>query len=113
MSVAFMGFSFMIWVLGIGLDSAYSGVVLQSSSFNALVQFSIFREAQVDLLFLSFSFPVPNTAWFAAIGDVVTWNQGMFDGWANWIRVPILLSLSAAFVGPLIVMLFSAILSRR
>lgn len=113
MSLAFMGFSFAIWTVLFALDSIGAQVTGNTDTFNALVQFSIFREAQVDLLFLSFTFPVPNTSWFSAVGDAVTWNQWLFTGWATWVRLIAYLPLTAAFVGPLIVTLFGAILTRR
>lgn len=108
-----IGFMFTTWLLVMGLDTAYAGVNMPTTALNAMAQFSIFREAQLDLLFLSFTFPVPNTAWFSALGDLLTWNQGLFEGWANWIRLSGPQALSVAIIATLVIVLFSAILTRR
>lgn len=81
--------------------------------FNTIVQFQIFREAQVDLLFLSLKFPVPNTEWLKALGNFALLNSSLFEGWANYIRIGLPLALMFGFIFGIIITLFSAILSRR
>lgn len=112
MSHAFAMWSFGLWAFIAALDTIYSGIAFGTTAFNSMVQFSILREAQVDLLFLSFTFPTLNTEWLSSVGDLVTWNQGLFAGWANWIRMFGFLPISMGFVGPLVIVLFSAILMR-
>lgn len=102
-----------IWAI-IGLwGSLYEFSNFDTSSFNVLMQYQILREAQVNLFFFSIKFPIPNTVWFEAIGDLITLNYAMFEGQYNYIRILGLGAFFIGFVGGLTLTLFTAVLGRR
>jgi hypothetical protein len=112
MSIAFTFFSAGAWFLLFLLDTAGAQAVGSTNAMNTFLQFDIITERQADLLFLSFSYPSFNGAWFIAAFNIASFNQWMFAGWAMWIRLIIFLPLLVAFAMPLVLSLLSAVLTR-
>jgi hypothetical protein len=110
-SSAVIGFSFFVWALLFAIDSV-SASIADTACFNTLMSMDLIREAQQDLLFLTFTVPVPNGDWFGCAGNALTWNQWLFTGWANWIRFIAFGAVTVAFLGPVALNLFMSVLSK-
>lgn len=91
----------------------YDGLGTDVSALEAIMQFDIFRDAEVDLFITSFRFPIPNFAYFGAWGDLLTWNSSLWTGWASYVRVAFLGGITAGVVLSLLIALFSGFLSRQ
>jgi hypothetical protein len=113
MTTRFMAFSFFAWFIGGMLGAVYEGTTLDGGAYDALLQFQVFRQFEVNLpLVASLSFPLPNPDYFTDLMSALTWNSSLWADWASYLRVLILMSLSFAFGLPLLMSFFGARLSR-
>ena len=113
MGPLFLAFTFFSWLIITVLGGIYDAQGTETSVMNQIVTFQIFREQEASLGgLLSFTFPVPNLTWFRAVGQALIWDVSWWAGWAQYIRIPLLLSLTFGFVGSLMLSVFSSRLIR-
>lgn len=112
MSIAFTAVSFALWAFLFLIDTLGAQVSGSTTAMNTFLQFDVITERQADLLFISFTYPSFNGAWFISAFDLASFNQWMFDGWAIWVRFIVFLPLLVGFAAPLVVALISAVLTR-
>ncbi len=113
MSSTWVTFLFIIWGVGAMVSAIYDGVSsFDDSNFNAIMQFDIFREADINILITHIRFPIPNFEWFSSILGLIVWDSSLWSGWANYIRILVPLSFSAGLLVPLVVQLLFGRISR-
>lgn len=86
-TIGWMAFILFIYLGGAWFGSIYEGSTFDTTTWETLVQFEIFREQEVDLFVTSFTIPWFNTGWFSAAGDFFTWNSALWNGWAALLRM--------------------------
>lgn len=103
-----------VWAVFALIGGIYELSAVESSPFNTLFQFNIFRFQEQDLLFFSIQFPTFNGEWFSSVGQLLSLNFALFDGWANYVRIfsPIGIVMIMVASG-LVITLFQAFLGRR
>jgi hypothetical protein len=112
MSVLFFAFLFFAWV-GFGVISAvYDQTTVGTSAWSVVASLDIWRESQVSLLWLDFTFPVPNGQWFSSLFGLLLWESSLWSDWGNMVRIPIFVAMTVGVVGSFIISLFGNRLSK-
>lgn len=113
MSGLSIGFGLFLYFAGAILSAVYMDTTIDNSAANALLNFDILNQVEVDLLFTSFTVPVPNFAFFIGVGQAFTWNSPMWNGWASYVRLLLLLGvITPSVVIPILLQIYSARQSR-
>ena len=106
MSSTWVTFLFIVWGVGAIVSGVYDGIAsFDVSHFNAVLQFDIFREADINILITHLRFPIPNFDWFKHILLLLVWDSSLWSGWANYIRIIVPLSFSAGMLVPMVLQL--------
>ncbi len=114
MSSVFLSFLFFIWALGAMIGFFFDAAVdPDTSSFNAVIQFDVFREFTIDLPGVApLRFPFPNPDFFRSILALALWDSSLWSGAMASVRFILPLALTFGFVVTMLIQFFTARLSR-
>jgi hypothetical protein len=107
------GFGMFLYLAGAIIGAVYEVTTVDSGTASALVNFDILHQVEVNLLVRTFTVPVPNPAFFIGLGEAMLWNSSLWNGWASYVRLLLLLGVvSTSVLVPLVLQIYSARQSR-
>ena len=113
MSGLSFGFGMFLYLAGAILSAVYMDVTIENSTANALLNFDILHQVEVNLLFTTFTVSVPNPLFFKGLGEAFLWNSPLWNGWASYVRLLLLLGIiTPSVLVPIIMQIYSARQSR-
>lgn len=107
-----IAFVVMLFFAGAIVGGIYESAQVDNSALNTVVNFQVLRETEVSLIFTSFTVPLPNPDFFSSLGSLMAWNSSLWNGWASYLRIGILLSLTVGAMTTIMLAVFGARLGR-
>ena len=113
MSGLSFGFGMFLYLAGAIIGAVYEVTAVGTGTANAFINFDVLHQVEVNLLFTTFTVSVPNPLFFKGLGEAFLWNSPLWNGWASYVRLLLLLGIiTPSVLVPIIMQIYSARQSR-